>query len=230
MLVAGHDGSLLAMAPAGRARAKRGPRRAIGSRGEPPGEGRILARAEEAAARRKADQANASLHATQEELRRTVYATRSNLALAAWDADDVGRLRSLLDLLRPAPGEPDLRGWEWRYLWQLGHEDRLTLRAQEDSFAAVAFSPDGQTLAGLERKGRIQLWDRHTGEFRRTTGVTTQGRRADLAGGVSALAFSPDGRSLAGPGPDASLMLYAVDTGLPTLRFEGSPGAVQGLV
>ena len=177
----------------------------------------------------KADQANASLRATQEELHRTVYATRSNLALAAWDAADVGRLRSLLDLLRPAPGEPDLRGWEWRYLWQLGHEDRLTLRAQADSFADVAFSPDGKTLAGLEGRGRIQLWDRHTGESRLTTGVTTQGRHADLASGVSALAFSPDGRSLAGPGPDESLMLYAVDTGLPTLSFEGSPGAVQEL-
>ena len=110
--------------------------------------------------RARPTEANASLRATQEELRRTVYATRSNLALAAWDAADVGRLRSLLDLLRPAPGEPDLRGWEWRYLWQLGHEDRLTLRAQEDSFIDVAFSPDGQTLAGLEAQGRIQLWDR----------------------------------------------------------------------
>ena len=119
---------------------------------------------------RKADQANASLRATQEELRRTVYATRSNLALAAWDAADVGRLRSLLDLLRPPPGEPDLRGWEWRYLWQLAHEDRLTLRLREVRFIDVAFSPDGQTLASLGRRGGIQLWDRHTGELRRTTG------------------------------------------------------------
>src|SRR5262249_28068185 len=151
------------------------------------------------------------------------------LAMAAWDAADVARLRSLLDLLRPKPNEPDLRGWEWRYLWQLIHEDRLALRAQDDSFVDVVFSPDGQTLAGLERKGRIHLWERPTGASRRTTGVMNQSLRADLAGGVSALAFSPDGRSLAGPGPDASLMLYAVDSGLPIKSFEGSPGAVQDL-
>ena len=94
--------------------------------------------------------ANAGLGRHREELRQTVYATRSNLALAAWDAADVSRLRNLLDLLRPAQGEPDLRGWEWRYLWKLGHEDRLTLRAQEESFTDVVFSPDGKTVAGLE--------------------------------------------------------------------------------
>jgi eukaryotic-like serine/threonine-protein kinase len=180
-------------------------------------------------ARGKEAAANASLRATQEELHRTVYATRSNLALAAWDAADVGRLRSLLDLLRPAPGEADLRGWEWRYLWQLSHEERLTLRAKADNFLAVAFSPDGKTLAAVEWQGRIELWDRQTGESKLTTGVTTNGRRADLASGVGALAFSPDGRSLAGPGPEDSLMLYEVDTGLSTLSFEGPPGAVQGL-
>ncbi len=132
--------------------------------------------AEEAGARQKADEANASLRAAQVELGGTVYATRTNLALAAWDAADVGRLRSLLDLLRPAPGEADRRGWEWRYLWQLGHEDRLTLRAQDASFVDVAFSPDGKTIAGLEGKGRIQFWDRQTGELRLTTGVA-HGRR-----------------------------------------------------
>ena len=133
------------------------------------------ARAEEVVARTKADEANASLLGTQEELRRTVYATRSNLALAAWDNNDVGRLRSLLDLLRPAPGEPDLRGWEWRYLWQLLHGDRLTLRAYDGRFSDVVFSPDGQTLAGLERSGRIRFWDRRTGQLRQTAGGPTRG-------------------------------------------------------
>jgi WD40 repeat protein/tRNA A-37 threonylcarbamoyl transferase component Bud32 len=191
----------------------------------------VLARAEEAEARLKGDEANRSLRATQEQLRRTVYATRSNLALAAWDAADVGRLRSLLDLLRPTPGEADLRGWEWRYLWQLVHEDRLTLRGHESRFTDVVFSPDGQILAGLERNGRIHYWDRDTGQSRRTTEVTTRDEYSELnpKSGVHALAFSPDGRRLAGPGPEASLVLYAVDTGLPIFRFEGDQRAVLDL-
>ncbi len=155
-----------------------------------------------------------------------MYATRSNLALAGWEANDIGRLRSLLDLMRPGSGEPDLRGWEWRYLWQLGHEDRLRLRSDGDTFVDVKFSPDGRTLAGLESKGRIQIWDRQTGSLLRATGVMSGTRGADLAGGVRAIAFSPDGRSLAGPGPDESLALYSVDTGLLRLRFEGDPEAI----
>ncbi len=188
-----------------------------------------LARGLEAAARGKADEANASLLATREELRRTVYVTRSNLALAAWYGNDILRLRSLLDLLRPAPGEPDLRGWEWRYLWLLGHEEGLTLRAYEESYAAVAYSPDGQSFGGLKSNGRIRLWDRQTGESRWTTSVRAAAGQPSLAGGVHDFAFSPDGRSLAGPGPDASLALFTVDTGRATLRFEGPPGAVQKL-
>ncbi|WP_210420218.1 serine/threonine-protein kinase [Aquisphaera giovannonii] len=184
---------------------------------------------EESGARRKADEANARLNAEEERLRRTVYATRSNLALAAWDNADVRRLRSLIDQLRPGPGEPDPRGWEWRYLWQLDHEDRLTLRGREDDFADVAFSPDGQSFASLESRGRIQIRDLRSGELKRTMGITTGGRPASLAGGVGAIAFRPDGRAIAGPGPDDSLVLYDVETGRPVLRFEGSPRTVLGL-
>jgi WD40 repeat protein len=186
-------------------------------------------RLKETAARLKADEANARLRTAQETLFRTVYATRSNLALVAWDADDVGQLRALLNLLRPAPGEEDRRGWEWRYLWQLGHEARLALPAQKDIFLDVAFSPDGQTLAGLEHGGRIQIWDRQTGQLRQTTGAKNGGPLADLNRGVHAIAFSPDGRSLAGPGEGASLVLYAADTGLPIRRLEGPPGALLSL-
>src|SRR5262249_8146459 len=118
-----------------------------------------------------------------------------------------------------------------RYLWQLGHEDRLTLRGEHYGFSDVVFSPDGQTLAGLETNGRIHLWDRRTGQLRRTIGVRIPEVLYYLSpmSGVHALAFSSDGRRLAGPGPDASLILYAVDTGLPIFPFEGDQRAVLDL-
>ena len=139
------------------------------------------------------------------------------------------RARSLVDLLRPGRASPTSAAGDSGYLWRLGHEERLMLPSQDGEFADVVFSPDGRTLAGLESRGRIRLWDRHTGKLLRTTGAMTQARRADLAGGVSAISFSPDGRSLAGPGPDESLALYAVDTGLLMLRFEGAPEAILKL-
>ncbi|WP_165074477.1 protein kinase domain-containing protein [Paludisphaera rhizosphaerae] len=186
--------------------------------------------ADELAARLKTNQANARLNAAQEELRQTVYATRSNLAMAAYDANDIGRSGKILDLMRPSPGEPDRRGWEWRYLWRLGHEYRLTLGVgSKEQFIRVAFSPDGEILAGLEGRGRLQLWDRRSGRLLRTTGVVSEGRTADLGGGVGALVFSPDGRSLVGQGPDRCLALFDVGDGRLIRPFEGRPIAVLGL-
>ena len=66
--------------------------------------------ADEAAARRKTDQANVSLRAAEEKLHRTVYATRSNLALAGWDANDLGRLRFMLELMEPRRTNPTCAG------------------------------------------------------------------------------------------------------------------------
>ena len=180
--------------------------------------------------RRRQAAANASLRTTQEELHRTVYATRSNLALAAWDAADVGRLRSLLDLLRPARG----RARPPRLGVALSLAARSRGSAHAPGSARTVSStwrsvPTGKPSPASRAEAASSSGTGQPGESRLTTGVTTKGRHADLASGVSALAFSPDGRSLAGPGPEESLMLYAVDTGLPTLSFEGSPGAVLGL-
>ena len=41
--------------------------------------------------------------------------------------------------------------------------------------------------------------------------------------------FSPDGRYLAGPGPGESLVLYEVETGLTTVRFDRTNGAILDL-
>ena len=57
------------------------------------------------------------------------YIEDMNLARVAWDENNVGRTRELLEKHRPRPGEPDLRGFEWYYLDRLSHGDQLRIDA-----------------------------------------------------------------------------------------------------
>jgi WD40 repeat protein/tRNA A-37 threonylcarbamoyl transferase component Bud32 len=135
----------------------------------------------------------------QDSARRTLYAADMLLANAAWQNDSVP---GLLGLLERQPAE--LRGFEWNYLWRLGHQDRYTLRIRQPAFqptpvgdrsslmgstpALVAISPDGKTLATASAAERIKLWDLATGKEQRTL--------AAPQGLVAALAFAPGGKKL----------------------------------
>jgi len=49
--------------------------------------------------------------------RRNLYVADMKVALDSLDMNDLGRISELLHRHRPKPGESDLRGWEWRYLF-----------------------------------------------------------------------------------------------------------------
>jgi serine/threonine protein kinase/WD40 repeat protein len=76
------------------------------------------------------------------------YAADINLAQQALDAYNLSRARQLLDLHRPASGQPDQRNWEWRYLWQQCRSDALLkFPVQSNGFSHVGVSFDGKWLA-----------------------------------------------------------------------------------
>jgi energy-coupling factor transporter ATP-binding protein EcfA2 len=80
---------------------------------------------------------------------------------------------------------------------------------------AVAFGPDGHTLAAGDGSGHIALWDVTTG---RRTGYLAEGSP------VSAVAFSPDGHTLAAGDDSGHIALWDVTTGRRTgYLAEGSP-------
>ena len=92
--------------------------------------------------------------------RRLLYASDMNLAQQALKLNNLGKARRLLDRHRPQPGEEDLRGWEWRYLWQLTRSSALvTLTNRPTPGFSVGFSPDGKRLAVGWWDGRVDLWD-----------------------------------------------------------------------
>lgn len=130
------------------------------------------------------------------EARRNLYVADMTLAEQACAVGDFGRAIELLEHHRPEanlPGaitraQPDLRGWEWRYLWQLTRSDELATLGRHGSLVrALVFSPNGQTLASGGVNNIVRLWDVN---MRRETASAT------LPAWISGLSYSPDGKWL----------------------------------
>jgi WD40 repeat protein/serine/threonine protein kinase len=91
------------------------------------------------------------------------YVADINLAQRALSTDgNYGQAIQLLNFHRPTEGEPDLRGFEWRYLWNLGKGNEfMALPDQDGPVHALALSPDGKWLAiGLRQE--LSIWNMQT--------------------------------------------------------------------
>ena len=144
---------------------------------------------------------------SEQQSRRLLYASDMNLAQQALKLNNLGQARRLLDRHRPQPGEEDLRGWEWRYLWQLTRSSALvTLTNRPTRGFSVSFSPDGKRLAVGWWDGRVDLWDV---PGRRWVRALTD-REHPHPGRV---AFSPVRNLLAATSEPKVVTLYDLDSG-----------------
>src|SRR5262245_4277810 len=137
--------------------------------------------------------------------RRLLYAAHMNSAMEAWERADLGRATDLIEAHRPKPGEEDLRGFEWYYLWRLCHGYLREFKGHTGCVMSLAVSPDGKTLATASWDGTARMWDMATARELHLL-------QADL-GHAFAVAFSPDGKIVATAGEDGRARLWDVATG-----------------
>jgi hypothetical protein len=133
------------------------------------------------------------------EARLNLYAADMKLAHLALDENDLKRATTLLDRHRPAPDGPDLRGFEWRYLWnQTRSQDLASMATSNGIIRALAFSPDKRWLAVAGSSGASVInlagWTEHI--------------RLEDKSYLNSAHISPDGESLLMGGPTIGLRIW----------------------
>ena len=129
---------------------------------EKSGAVREQSRLREAAQTAQANELQLRRQAEAQELtaRRKAYATSTILIQQALAADNLGRALELLNRQRPELGQEDLRGWEWRYLWQFCQSDASFALCQRPApVTSVSFSGNGLLLALGTEAGEASVWD-----------------------------------------------------------------------
>src|SRR5262249_31159727 len=89
--------------------------------------------------------------------RRELYAARLRQAGEHWATGNIAMYQEALDNCVPNNGEEDLRGFEWRYLWRLGHRDESTLRLPGELYGVDRFS--GRKVLTWTSDDAVRLWD-----------------------------------------------------------------------
>lgn len=159
------------------------------------------AREQEALARASAREAEAQQRLAQEKAqlaeeqlarnRVLLYDSDMSLAYGAHESGNADRVRELLTSY--SPGEKrqaakDQRGFEWYHLTHLARKKPTPLEGHTAPVTAVAFSPDGRTLATAGGK-ELKLWDAAAPKEPRTLDVGQSLQHS--------VAYSPDGKWLA---------------------------------
>jgi WD40 repeat protein len=157
--------------------------------------------------------------------RKNIYSAGLVRAQRALETEDLGRARRILQELKPSDAHPDLRGFEWRVLWnQAQGDDAEILDPHGPPVDRVAFSPNRALIATHTIDGSLTLRQTSNHQvLRRLPGISR------FAG------FSADSDWLEGTDAQRRLIRWKVGATSPVVELPGyqalAPvGPARGLV
>jgi WD40 repeat protein/tRNA A-37 threonylcarbamoyl transferase component Bud32 len=176
-------------------------------------EARLRADGEKGRAEKEAQKAKASELAA----RQNLYTADMNLVQQAWEQNNAGQVRRLLE---ETATYPDL-GFEWYYWQRQRHTELQTLRGHSGTVVSVAFSPDGRRIVTGSFDRTAKVWDASSGKEL----FTLRGHSAQ----VRWVAFSLDGRRIVTGSLDQTAKVWDAASGKELLTLKGHLAAITSV-
>jgi eukaryotic-like serine/threonine-protein kinase len=145
-----------------------------------------------------------------------LYVANMNLAQAAWEQNNVTRMKALLEETARARE----RGFEWYYWQRQMHLELMVLPGHAGSILAVAYSPNGQQIVTGGADNSAKVWDSKTG-----TALFSLNHSA----AVSSVAFSRDGQRILTGSWDKTAKVWDATTGEELFSLVGHTNPVSSV-
>ena len=177
----------------------------------------LEAKTESVAAQRNAERAQEAEKAMRIEAEHQLYAAKMNLAQQAWDQNNIGQLRQLLEETQNSP----YRSFEWYYWQPLTHLALKTLRGHLKAVLSVAFSPDGQQIVSGSQDGTAKVWKADKDKEM----LTLKGH----SNTIWSVAFSSDGQRIVTGSADKTAKVWDAASGRELLTLKGHNDHVRSV-
>jgi WD40 repeat protein/serine/threonine protein kinase len=153
--------------------------------------------------------------AARESIEANAYVANIEMATAAMEFQQFGRVRKRLDSTR----DYGHRGWEWGWLNAIADTSLIQLNGHTNGVSSAAFSPDGTRIVTASYDDTAQVWDAATGK----PVAQLNGHTAD----VNSAAFSPDGKMIVTASYDNTALMWDAATGKRLLELKGHTDVVS---